>query len=48
MKGRPAARAAQAAGVLGRDIMTDGARNIWWFLNAPQAATQAVALARDS
>ena len=44
MKGRPAARAAQAAGVLGRDMMTDGARNIWWFLNAPQAATQAVAL----
>ena len=44
MKGRPAARAAQVAGVLGRDVMTDGARNIWWFLNAPQAATQAVAL----
>ena len=44
MKGRPAARTAQALGVLGRDVMTDGARNIWWFLNAPQAATQAVAL----
>ena len=44
MQGRPAARAAQAAGVIGRDISTDGLRNIWWFLNAPQAATQAVAL----
>ncbi len=44
LKGRPAARAAQAAGVLARDVMTDGARNIWWFLNAPQAATQAAAL----
>jgi hypothetical protein len=44
LKGRPAARAAQATGVLARDVMTDGARNIWWFLNAPQAATQAAAL----
>ena len=44
MKGRPAARAAQIAGVIGKDISTDGLRNIWWFLNAPQAATQAVAL----
>ena len=44
MKGRPAARAAQVAGVIGKDISTDGLRNIWWFLNAPQAATQAVAL----
>jgi hypothetical protein len=44
IKGRPAARAAQAAGVIGRDIATDGLRNIWWFLNAPQAATQIAAL----
>ncbi len=29
--------AAQAAGALGADVATDGARNIWWFLNAPQA-----------
>jgi hypothetical protein len=28
---------AQAAGVVAADIATDGARNIWWFLNAPQA-----------
>jgi hypothetical protein len=31
------AAAAQAAGVATADLATDGARNIWWFLNAPQA-----------
>lgn len=31
------AAAAQAAGVTTADLMTDGARNLWWFLNAPQA-----------
>lgn len=29
--------AAQAAGVATADLMSDGLRNIWWFLNAPQA-----------
>jgi len=38
------ARAAQTAGVVGRDIATDGLRNIWWFLNAPQAVAQIAAL----
>tara|TARA_B100001250_G_scaffold160642_1_gene138014 strand:+ start:218 stop:1543 length:1326 start_codon:yes stop_codon:yes gene_type:complete len=38
------ARAAQATGVVGRDIATDGLRNIWWFLNAPQAVAQIAAL----
>jgi len=31
------AKAAQAAGVAANDLVTDGLRNIWWFLNAPQA-----------
>mgnify|MGYP006921297261 CR=1 FL=1 len=31
------AAASQAAGVATADAMTDGARNLWWFLNAPQA-----------
>jgi len=31
------AAAAQNAGVLASDVATDGLRNIWWFLNAPQA-----------
>jgi len=31
------AGATQAAGVALGDAATDGARNIWWFLNAPQA-----------
>jgi len=31
------ASAAQAAGVAASDVATDGLRNIWWFLNAPQA-----------
>ena len=34
------AKAAQAAGVIGADLATDGMRNIWWFLNAPQAVAQ--------
>ena len=29
-----------ATGTLTADIAQDGARNIWWFLNAPQALTQ--------
>lgn len=29
--------AAQLAGATAADLATDGARNIWWFLNAPQA-----------
>lgn len=37
------AAAAQTAGVAAADAATDGLRNIWWFLNAPQAlATIAV------
>lgn len=31
------AKAAQVAGVAANDFVTDGLRNIWWFLNAPQA-----------
>lgn len=31
------AGATQAAGAMASDVATDGARNIWWFLNAPQA-----------
>lgn len=31
------AGAAQAAGVALGDAATDGLRNVWWFLNAPQA-----------
>jgi len=34
------AAAAQAAGVTAADLASDGLRNIWWFLNAPQALTQ--------
>lgn len=37
-------RLAQAAGSLINDAMTDGMRNIWWFLNAPQAITQIAVL----
>ena len=33
------AAAAQAAGVTASDFATDGLRNIWWFLNAPQAVS---------
>lgn len=31
------AAAAQAAGAAAGDFVSDGVRNIWWFLNAPQA-----------
>lgn len=34
------AASAQAAGAVAADFATDGIRNIWWFLNAPQAVTQ--------
>lgn len=33
------AAAAQNLGVIAGDVATDGVRNIWWFLNAPQALT---------
>ena len=33
------ARLAQAAGIVS-DLAADGLRNIWWFLNAPQAVAQ--------
>jgi hypothetical protein len=36
-KGRPSLAATQAAGVIAGDLTTDGLRNAWWFLNAPQA-----------
>lgn len=38
------AAAAQAAGAVAGDVATDGLRNIWWFLNAPQAITQVAML----
>ncbi len=34
------AKAAQAAGVVAADLASDGMRNVWWFLNAPQAVAQ--------
>ena len=34
------ARTTVAAGQLAGDMATDGMRNIWWFLNAPQAIAQ--------
>ena len=37
--------AAQAAGVAAADFVGDGARNIWWFLNAPQAIAQVATFA---
>lgn len=37
------ARAAQVGGVLAGDMISDGARNIWWFINAPQALANLVA-----
>ncbi len=42
-KGDIGARAAQVAGVAAGDIASDGLRNIWWFINAPQALTNLVA-----
>lgn len=38
-KGRPDLAAVQTAGLVTGDLMSDGLRNIWWFLNAPQALT---------
>lgn len=38
-----ARRAAQAAGALTADATTQGAQNIWWFINAFQAASSAAA-----
>ncbi|HCB46196.1 MAG TPA: hypothetical protein DEP37_07195 [Algoriphagus sp.] len=38
------ARAAQATGVAASDVARDGLRNIWWFLNAPQAIAQIASL----
>ena len=34
------AKAAQAAGLVAADLASDGMRNVWWFLNAPQAIAQ--------
>ena len=42
-KGDIGALAAQGAGVVAGDVMSDGARNIWWFVNAPQALANLVA-----
>ena len=36
-RGDIGARTAQAAGVVAGDVASDGLRNIWWFINAPQA-----------
>lgn len=38
---RAARRTAQAGGALAADVTTQGALNIWWFLNAFQAAASA-------
>ena len=38
------AKAAQTAGVASADAMGDGLRNIWWFLNAPQAVANIAGL----
>ena len=38
--GNVGARAAQIGGVVAADLASDGMRNIWWFLNAPQAVAQ--------
>ena len=38
-KGDIGANLAQAAGVTAGDVASDGLRNIWWFINAPQALT---------
>ncbi len=38
------AKAAQTAGVATADAMGDGLRNIWWFLNAPQAVANIAGL----
>ena len=38
------ARTAQAAGTVTADVARDGLRNIWWFINAPQALASLAAL----
>lgn len=38
------AAAAQTTGALAADVATDGLRNIWWFLNAPQALASVATL----
>jgi len=38
------ARAAQTTGVIASDVARDGLRNIWWYLNAPQAVSQIASL----
>ena len=43
-EGDIAGRSAQVAGMAAGDILTDGMRNIWWFLNAPQAVSQIAVL----
>ena len=43
VKGDIGARTAQAAGVVAGDVASDGLRNIWWFVNAPQALANLVA-----
>lgn len=42
-RGDIGARVAQGAGVAAGDIASDGLRNIWWFINAPQALANLVA-----
>lgn len=37
-------RAAQAAGTVTADVARDGLRNIWWFINAPQALASLASL----
>ena len=41
---RKSARAAQVAGTVTADVARDGLRNIWWFINAPQALASLAAL----
>lgn len=42
-RGDIGALAAQGAGVVAGDVASDGLRNIWWFINAPQALANLVA-----
>lgn len=47
-KGRPDLAAVQTAGLTAGDLMSDGLRNIWWFLNAPQALTTLAVLQAEN
>ena len=38
------ARTAQTAGTISADVAKDGLRNIWWFINAPQALASLASL----